>query len=142
MKTRVKVFLVALLIGMTWLWAKMPPKMGPEYHRTAGTYPQFNVSVTQNNYAVYNSEWFDGKLPKNTVIALTNDSTKIGMTRFENGHLIIRFNPRYNMTDAQSSETLLHEMCHIATPKDLDHGIGWEACMENLALNGAFRDVW
>lgn len=141
-KTKVKVFLIALLIGMAWLWAKMPPRLGPQYHRTAVVRPEFNLIRTQNDYAVYNTMWFDGKLPKNTVIALTNQPEWIANTSFEKGRYVIRFNPRYNMTSAQSGETLLHEMCHIATPKDMDHGPIWEACMENLALNGAMHDVW
>jgi hypothetical protein len=139
---KVKVFLVVLFIGMAWLWAKLPPRMGPQQHRAAGPHPELSLTRMQNDYAVYNSEWFNGKLPKDTVMALEKDPVSQANSVFENGHWTIRFNPRYNMAPSTADFNLFHEMCHMATPKDRDHGPVWEACMEELALNGAFHNVW
>lgn len=91
-----------------------------------------------------NSEFFDGKLPKDVIIDWGEyDIDKMAsVTKLPSGKFHIAFNERYSAADRVARMTLLHEECHIATWDELaknQHGPRWRTCMLNLYQVGAFK---
>ena len=105
-------------------------------------------------YAATNDVYFDNKLPKDTVIQIhiipSDDDTMytIGQTTpLNNGQYIIELDPRFNVNGNQDALTLDHEMCHIYLIQqngdgDRNHGARFQACMQRLAVEKAFNDLW
>jgi hypothetical protein len=87
--------------------------------------------------------WFDGRLPKDVTIGrIYGDSYQAYLTK-EDGHFVIRFNPRFNIAKGQADLTLFHEACHIKNWTELEeHGPNWVGCMRDLAARGAFDSLW
>jgi hypothetical protein len=98
-------------------------------------------------YATYNAEYFNDKLPKNTIISWNevDDRYMATTTVLPSGRYHIAFNKKYCLADRVAHITLLHEDCHILTftevseGKKEEHGPRWRTCMLHLALQGAFE---
>lgn len=95
-------------------------------------------------YEAANDSYFDGKLPKNLIVYDTNMPGRLGQTSADGSSFRIDINLALNPSPKESRLTLYHEMCHIYTwqAEDDKHGPRWVACMHNLALQGAFDDLW
>lgn len=105
-------------------------------------------------YAATNATYFSDKLPKDTAIeihAIPPDSEAqytIGqVTPLGNGEYIIELDPRFNQSGNQEAMTIDHEMCHIYLDQqngdgDSNHGPRFQACMQRLAAQQAFNDLW
>lgn len=114
------------------------------------------VSIQQiltSSYQEFNRAWFDNKLPSDTTIVYVSIPTwdKIGNTDRRvnaNGsvHFTLFVNAYYDRDVRESEFTELHEMCHIRESLDGDefdsHGPKWQACMLQLAMNGALENLW
>lgn len=103
----------------------------------------------QEEYRHINDGYFDGNLPRDTVIRFTDDipipEKVMGLTDVEGDHFAIYISPKYNVSTDTAFETEMHEMCHIATFQDDvfdDHGPKWQQCMLNLAERGVFSSIW
>lgn len=98
-------------------------------------------------YSIYNSEFFNDKLPKDTVIDWGEyDLDRMGSTSvLPDGRFHIAFNEKYCLADRTARMILLHEDCHIATFTETTrdsktwHGPRWRTCMLNLYQVGAFK---
>jgi len=98
-------------------------------------------------YAVYNTEFFDDKLPRNPVIDWGEyDGNRMASTTvLPDGRFHIAFNEKYCLAERTARLVLLHEQCHVQTfsevnrdPKS-EHGPRWRTCMLNLYQQGAFK---
>jgi hypothetical protein len=143
---------VALLVIILWAGSSITKHLyaAKAYYWTS----PIADGVLQSDYAIFNSTWFENKLPGNVEVRYeaTPNPNAMGLTDYEGygtgtGHFVIWVDPKYhahNVTAAR--ETLMHEMCHISTweqdPPDNVHGEHWTACMVKLANDGAFKDVW
>src|SRR5208282_3307304 len=120
---------------------------------------QFSTSAEEQTfvntwYAATNEVYFDNKLPKDTAIqihVIPPDATAaytIGQTTpLGNGQYLIELDPRFNLSGNQEALTLDHEMCHIYLDQktgdgDRNHGPRFQACMQRLAVEQAFADLW
>lgn len=112
------------------------------------------TAIMQAEFDEYNRKYFDNQLENVTVIVgdLTAN-TQMGLTtkRKDNSFLITidrKTNPILKTADL----TMLHEMCHVRLDgkmflavgeSTLDaHGPAHEACMLDLAKQGAMKDLW
>lgn len=104
----------------------------------------------QYMYEVYNEEYFDNKLPKDTKVIYTTpipDAMAQGETFKIGDSYVIWIDAHYDNSMGVASETELHEMCHVKLPWDIPdgidgHGPKFQACMHNLADQGAFEGLW
>jgi len=99
----------------------------------------------KHQYDEYNTGYFHGRLPKNTVIGWGPDPGSYAYTTNDGGVFIINFSTSYNIGSRYEELTLLHEMCHVqewneAVKKNL-HGPKWKVCMYKLKLAGAFDEL-
>ncbi|HTQ97235.1 MAG TPA: hypothetical protein VMH89_10545 [Candidatus Acidoferrum sp.] len=105
-------------------------------------------------YAQNNKNFFDDRLPKDTLVVLKknligkNGDKLLGSTLCipnQTGmHCTIWLDPDMNPAEVTASLSLLHEQCHVrlwGNPGD-PHGASFQACMLSLALHDAFRDIW
>jgi hypothetical protein len=98
-------------------------------------------------YAADNSEYFDDKLPRNTVIDWDeHDGTRMASTQvLPDGRFHIAFNKKYCLSERVVRIVLKHEECHIATFSEItrdaktEHGPRWRTCMLNLYQVGGFK---
>jgi SprT-like family len=95
-------------------------------------------------YQIYNTEFFDDKLPRNVVIDWDeHDPSRMAATsKLPDGRFHITFNQRYCLADRVAHMALLHEDCHIVTWAERVpdvHGPAWRTCMLNLYQTGAFK---
>ena len=98
-------------------------------------------------YAGYNSEYFDDKLPKDTLVDWGEyDVRNMGSTTIlPNGRFHIALNKKYCLADRTMRLVLLHEQCHIQTFSEITddpktgHGPRWRTCMLNLYQIGGFK---
>lgn len=101
-------------------------------------------------YRGYNEEYFANQLPKNTVVKLGDLTPQddIGMSQIlPNGNWIIIIDRAKNPSPVQARMTLLHESCHVRTyirgmAEFEVHGDKFQACMLQLAHQGAFKELW
>jgi hypothetical protein len=105
-------------------------------------------------YAATNDVYFDNRLPKDTKIEIrqippdTDADFTIGQTTpLGNGQYVIEIDPRFNRSGNQEGLTLDHEICHLSLLQqngdgDSKHGARFQACMQQLAAEGAFADLW
>ena len=103
----------------------------------------------EDEYRHINDGYFDGNLPRDTVIRFTDNipinEKVMGLTDVEGDHFVIYISPKYSPVSSTADEVEIHEMCHIATFQDDvfdDHGPKWQQCMLNLAERGAFSSIW
>lgn len=93
-------------------------------------------------YRQNNEQWFGNKLPKDTIIKWANlhSEGRFGKSwKDSSGVFHIVLDMEFNEADVQMRITLLHEMCHVATGKEVsEHGPLWRAKMRALLLEGAF----
>lgn len=97
-------------------------------------------------YQGINEEYFSSTLPKNVEVKW-GDLTLLkdmGVTnRHADGSYTIVLDPKQNPNRRIAEFTEYHEICHIATPPEVDqHGPKFQACMLRLAQEGAFKDLW
>ena len=112
---------------------------------------QFSDAALQQRYQDLNNWYFDGSLPKNAVVGWADiplDHSLYVMGDITEDSLKIEIDTKSNITKSTVDLTLLHEMCHSATQdyerahnEDL-HGPRFQACMMNLAKEGAMQDIW
>lgn len=98
-------------------------------------------------YSIYNSEFFDDKLPKDTVVdwgEYNND--RMGSTSIlPDGRFHIALNEKYCLAERTARMVLKHEECHVSTFSEVthdsktEHGPRWRTCMLNLYQVGAFK---
>lgn len=106
------------------------------------------------NFKAYNEEFFDAKLPADTVVAFVRDlhdektgAPLMGLTVM--GYPVrIYLSAKYQDNKVIWLETEEHEMCHEAVdisikgPEFDEHGLRWTQCMLRLAQSGGFKNVW
>jgi hypothetical protein len=113
-------------------------------HRVVVETPEVNDTVLKQDYLDYNYGYFGNRLPKDTIVMLgpayAYGRENLGLTVHWNEY-IIEINPKYHLTQKQADITLLHEMCHVANWGKY-HSPEWQACMLDLAEQGAFSDLW
>jgi hypothetical protein len=98
-------------------------------------------------YQIYNSEFFNDKLPKNTVIDWSeyDDSRMASTSVLPDGRFHISLNEKYCLANRVARIVLKHEACHVATFSEItldpksNHGPRWRTCMLNLYQQGAFK---
>jgi SprT-like family len=98
-----------------------------------------------HRYEEINDSYFEGKLPADVVVHLSNIQNDMGRTTPVGKSYRIDLSPRWNPTEKELSITLFHEVCHIAVKWDVEldaHGPKWQACMHRLSALGAFEDSW
>ena len=115
----------------------------------------FNDEVLLQMYQAHDDEYFGDQLPRNISVRWIN------IPKDKDGHFImgqtltlagennfeIQIDTKTNITTSTAFATLLHEECHVyksvnhLTEAD-DHGPAFQACMFNLAAEGAFTGVW
>jgi SprT-like family len=105
-------------------------------------------------YSATNDTYFDNKLPKDTKIELREipadiaaDFTVGQTTPLGNGQYIVEIDPRFNPSGGEEALTLDHEICHIYLLQqnndgDSKHGSRFQSCMQRLAAEGAFQNLW
>ena len=139
MKTRTKVLIVILLAGLYFALTQ---------HFGVPSLSQTDLPKDLDKwYAGYNSEYFDDKLPKDTVVDWSEyDVRNMGSTTvLPNGRFHIALNKRYCLADRTMRLVLLHEQCHIQTFTEITddpktgHGPRWRTCMLNLYQIGGFK---
>lgn len=147
MRTRTKVALVILLVLWYFLLClHFCPKKEPV------TLPALsNVDLPKDLdkwFEGTNSEFFDEKLPKDTVIDWGEyDNDRMGSTTIlPDGRFHIAFNEKYCLATRVAHLVLLHEECHVFTFSEIkkndpasEHGPRWRTCMLNLYQQGAFK---
>lgn len=120
---------------------------------------QFKVGADEQKfvdkwYAATNETYFDNKLPKDTKIEIREippdvnaDYTIAQTTPLGNGQYIITIDPRFNLSGDAEGLDIDHEVCHIFLIQqngdgDGKHEVRFQNCMQRLAAEGAFHDLW
>jgi hypothetical protein len=102
----------------------------------------------QSWYAGFNEEYFDDKLPKDTVIAWADLTARkyMGSTVCDvlGKNCRIQIDQFTNKTPRTTRMTIAHETCHVATwgQDKIDHGMYFQNCMRQMANKGAFENIW
>lgn len=118
----------------------------------AQSHQKIQETLTRS-YAEFNTDWFGNKLPSSVSIlyVLVPDSKLIAQTRDRinadgSTHFTIFINAYYDRDLREAEFTELHEMCHVYNSvegREFEaHGTHWQACMLQLAMNGAFNNLW
>jgi hypothetical protein len=86
----------------------------------------------------YNRRFWNGKLSGWTAVEVhlceaSGFHGEYGATDMEYRHIHIQI----GLSPAEKRKTLLHEMCHAATPEDEIHGPSWQTEMLRIAKLGA-----
>jgi SprT-like family len=98
-----------------------------------------------HRYEEINDSYFDGKLPQDVIVHLSNLGPTMGMTTPVGPSFRIDLDLRWLPSPKEQEETLLHEVCHVSVGvgKEFDgHGPKWQACMHRLSALGAFEQLW
>ena len=111
--------------------------------------------ILHDTYTVFNEEYFEDKLPKDTITVCTNESIKTMDAQAQtmpdmNGRLRIEVAKEFCAGDKVYLPLLLHEMVHVElwgtnedSPwNDTIHGKAFHKEMRRLADAGAFDDLW
>lgn len=102
----------------------------------------------KTRYDRYNKAYFDGTLPGDTKIILSEDLDKYGLTvaieEEDINHLFfhIYINPKFHYDGRQIAGTLIHEMSHVKLYPYMKHGKKFDEEMKRLAMRDAFRGIW
>jgi hypothetical protein len=138
-KTSSKVLIVILLAGLYFVLIQ---------HLSAPAVAKVDLPKDLDKlYAADNSEYFDDRLPRNTVIDWGEyDGTRMASTSvLPDGRFHIAFNKKYCLSERVVRIVLKHEECHIATFSEItrdaktEHGPRWRTCMLNLYQQNAFK---
>ena len=143
MKTRTKILITIILAFLvSWLIGQF--QSSPEEPSKA-SFDDLNEYLV-DRYEIYNSAYFQNKLPKDTVVDFSEaqDMYVALTTKLPDGRYHIALNKKYVRTPVFGDLILLHESCHIPTFDYFDevdgfHGKEWRACMTELELQGAFH---
>jgi len=138
-----------LLVMTLWLpaQAQKPPHLLPNPCQAAPL--PYTPGELQDIFNTYNRQYWDGKLPKTTVI-WTALKDRYGDTNIENnGSFVIRLDVLKNKEQNVAKTTLLHEMCHVKTWGEQCHVEGakngdctrWLRELHRIMLEGAFDDI-
>lgn len=108
----------------------------------------FTTGELQDIYNSYNREYWDGKLPKATVVWTALDN-KYGETQQDaDGRFLVRLDVVKNREANVAKTTILHEMCHVKTWGEKCHMTGVTgSCrrfyieLHRIMLEGAFDDL-
>jgi hypothetical protein len=109
----------------------------------------FTPGELQDIYKSYNSQYWDGKLAKATVVWTVLKVGRFGETEKEDdGRFLIRLDSTKNREANVAKTTILHEMCHVRTWGEDCHIPGtpnkcrrWLAELHRIMLEGAFDDL-
>jgi hypothetical protein len=101
-------------------------------------------------YAEFNTQYYDGKLPKDTVIELTSKQIFVAQTsrvttygNVISTHFLIRINTDYATEGVFEVAVLAHEMCHVKVwDEETTHGNVWENCMFDLSKKNFYENVF
>jgi predicted SprT family Zn-dependent metalloprotease len=101
----------------------------------------------ENEYQIANEQDFLGQLPKRVDIKWARLGNSLGESWLNESGAHIRIDRHGNQYPRYVRLTLRHEMCHLkvdldGAPEFDEHGPKWQGCMVNLALHGAFHDLW
>lgn len=121
---------------------KNPPRTEVAHPRVAPT--PYTDKELAGWYATYNSRYFSGHLPKDTKVRWAFLEGRYGETANpQDNFFVIRLDIPKNREAIMAKQTLLHEMCHVATyGKELDfHGPLWQAEIHRLMMEGAWDDL-
>jgi hypothetical protein len=145
MKTRTKVLVVILLAIGYWMWMQHDTQHKADGGRKGrkGCVSQVRLLEWYNNA---NEDYFDNALPKGGKIEIVWEDLRyvkaMGDTDCNEQGCRIRLDPYVNAVPATAEETLLHEMCHVATQGvDFDHGPEFQSCMTMLFNKGALKGL-
>lgn len=130
-----------LFIFLAWLCLSLTPRFAAHLRTDL-------PRDLDRRYASNNSEFFDDKLPKDTVIDWAeHGSDNMATTSvLPDGRFHIAFNEKYCLADRTAHMVLLHEQCHVRTFSEItsdprtEHGPRWRTCMLNLYQQGAFKN--
>jgi hypothetical protein len=110
------------------------------------------IGKLTDEYRTVNDDYFYGGLPiQLTKIEFADLSVVEDMAMIHHdgdGIWHIEIDPKLHATEKQGEMSLLHEMCHQDDKiKGIDEGLdshneNFQACMQRLAVKGAFRDLW
>lgn len=92
-------------------------------------------------YRSYNRRFFGNTLPNppDVKISWADLGNQLMGYQLEDEIVLSR---KYHRHDSLWRSTLLHEMCHIATPDEqLEHGPRWRKELKRLIRAGAFDDL-
>ncbi len=122
-----------------------------QHHHSARKVTTEPVSAKdlQTWFIASNRAYFEGQLPLNTEVVwgdLTSQNDMGYITRRANKSWLIIIDRKTNPTSRSAYFTEYHEMCHLSlwNKEDEfgDHGPKFQSCMTQLALKGAFTDLW
>ena len=95
-------------------------------------------------YLDFNKKYFSNKLPKDMPVYFA-DLWCLGHTVIHKQTFRpqwIKICKRLRFSNKLAAMTLLHEMCHVETPKYRGHGPWFRKRMKQLARDGAFDPFW
>jgi hypothetical protein len=143
MKTRYKI-LITIVLAILAVWLQGLMDKVPE-HETEAIANLTNDGPTVPDllgfYETYNEEFFQNKLPRNTVVDWSEtDSHLMARVRETNGVFHIGLNLKFSSANRIARLMILHEMCHIKYFDD-SHGPLWRGCMLTLEMEGANRAI-
>ena len=102
----------------------------------------------KSRYDRYNKAYFDGTLPGDTKIILSETIANYGLTiaieEEDSKHLffVVYINPTMHYDGRQMAGTLIHEMAHCKLYPYMKHGRKFDEEMKRLAMRDAFRGIW
>jgi len=134
LRTRYKILLVILL---AFLWFALT-----QHSKTPTAVGQgVSQKVLDNTYQEFNEQYFNNRLPKDTIIDYAESGPNIATTDLMSSKRFhIAFNEKYASSERIVREIMLHEQCHIKVwPKDGNwsvedyqtefHSKKWRTCM-------------
>ena len=122
-----------------------------EQHHHSANRPSGD-SVTEKDlqtwYVASNRAYFSGRLPQNVTVSWGDLSEQhyVGHTiQRGDGSFLLLVDRRTNPTASEAYLTVFHEQCHLSlwnTDDFEQHGPKFQSCMTQLALKGAFEELW
>lgn len=143
--SRPKTTLIVILAAVFWFLFSQYAFGAPRVHLQA---------LLTKTFANNNRDYFGGKLPETDIVVVPTLINESGENLFGNSfcleleggkvHCTIRVARDYNPANETAVLTLDHEMCHVKLwgGKLNDHGPKFQACMQEGAAMGEFKDVW
>lgn len=115
---------------------RLAATVGVAYHRSVT-----NADLRWT-YRKYNRRYFGGRLPAVDIRFADIDDGCLGICIVFAGTHEIRIARPIRSWGKVVKCTVLHEMCHVALPKRVEHGPRFEREMQRLAAAGAFKGLW
>ena len=112
-----------------------------------------DMAYMKKLYAIYNEGYFQNRLPKDTIIDMSESNPNYMASTICNDDVCeIHFNQEYVVAARTAQLVMLHEACHVKTwnkdvatfgnaTEQVDHGRHWRACMLELDVEGANREI-